>query len=313
MCETCGCQGNVVAVATSEPISPAPSPPQPFVDRLSDGLQHGIQAIIGSQRQPPRRFRSFLNGTWLGHPLHPAITDVPLGAWLMAVIFDLIWLVSPVASVWAAHAALISVMIGLVGALAAAVTGFADWSDTYGSERRVGLYHALLNVAATVLYIVSLVLRLLNGSNESVVAAILGFVGLIAVLSAAYFGGDMVFVKGTAVNHTAWEHGAEEFEAVLSLASLEENKLHRVVASNVPLILLRQGENIYAMGATCPHAGGPLDEGTLTGDVVQCLWHGARFCVRNGHVLTGPATVNAPHYETRVRDGQIEVKRVNTH
>jgi nitrite reductase/ring-hydroxylating ferredoxin subunit/uncharacterized membrane protein len=282
------------------------------VERLSDGLQHGIQVIIGSQRKPPRRFRSFLNGTWLGHPLHPAITDVPLGAWLMAAVFDIIWLISPVASVWAARAALVSVIIGLVGALASAITGFADWSDTYGAERRVGLYHALLNVAATVLYIVSLILRLLNGSNESIAAAILGFVGLLAVLSAAYFGGDMVFVKGTAVNHAAWEHGAEEFEAVLPLASLEENKLRRVMAANVPLILLRQGENIYAMGATCPHAGGPLDEGTLTGDVVQCPWHGARFCVRNGRVLTGPATVNAPHYETRVRDGQVEVKRVTT-
>ncbi|HLG63416.1 MAG TPA: Rieske 2Fe-2S domain-containing protein [Ktedonosporobacter sp.] len=312
MCETCGCQGNVVAVSTSEPVAPAPSPPQPFVERLSDGLQHGIQVIIGSQRKPPRRFRSFLNGTWLGHPLHPAITDVPLGAWLMAAVFDIIWLISPVASVWAARAALVSVIIGLVGALASAITGFADWSDTYGAERRVGLYHALLNVAATVLYIVSLILRLLNGSNESIAAAILGFVGLLAVLSAAYFGGDMVFVKGTAVNHAAWEHGAEEFEAVLPLASLEENKLRRVMAANVPLILLRQGENIYAMGATCPHAGGPLDEGTLTGDVVQCPWHGARFCVRNGRVLTGPATVNAPHYETRVRDGQVEVKRVTT-
>lgn len=310
MCETCGCQGNVVTVAASEAASATPEPPQPFLERLSDGLQHGIQVIIGSQRKPPRRLKSFLHGTWFGHPLHPAITDVPIGAWLIAAIFDIIWLISPVASAWAARAALVCVIIGLVGALGSAVTGFADWSDTYGAERRMGLYHALLNVAATVLYIVSLVLRLLDGSNASVVGAILGFVGLIAVGWAAFFGGDMVFVKGTGVNHTAWEHGNEEFEAVLPLESLEENKLHRVLVSNVPVILLRQGENIYAMGATCPHAGGPLDEGTLTGDVVQCPWHGARFCVRNGRVLTGPATVNAPHYETRVRDGQIEVRRV---
>ncbi len=310
MCETCGCQTNVVTETESDSLSVAPSSPQPFVERLSDGLQHGIQIVIGSQRKPPRRLKSLLNGTWLGHPLHPALTDVPLGAWLIAAIFDIILLISPLAAHWAAQGALVAVIVGLVGALGSALTGFADWSDTYGTERRLGLYHALLNIAATVLYLVSLVLRLLNGSNESLVAALLGFVGLIAVLSAAYFGGDMVFVRGTSVNHAAWEHGSEDFAAVLPLESLEENKLHRVLAAGVPVVLLRQGLQIYAMGATCPHAGGPLDEGKLTGDIVECPWHGARFCLRNGHVLTGPATVGPTRYETRVRDGQIEVKRV---
>jgi len=51
--------------------------PQPFLERLSDGLQQLIQVVIGSHRKPPRRLRSLLNGTWLGHPLHPVITDVP--------------------------------------------------------------------------------------------------------------------------------------------------------------------------------------------------------------------------------------------
>ena len=123
----------------------------------------------------------------------------------------------------------------------------------------------------------------------------------------------MVFTKGTNVNHTAWESGSDDFEAVLPLESVEENKLYRVMASDVPVVLVRQGLQFYAISATCSHAGGPLDEGTLEGVVVQCPWHGSRFCMRDGRVLTGPATAKAPRYEVRVRNGQVEVKRIGEH
>ncbi len=317
MCETCGCQGNVgpassdVSVAeTPDTVATVASPPQPFVEHFSDSLQHGIQVAIGAQRKPPRLLKSLLHGTFLGHPLHPAITDVPIGAWMIAVIFDIIWLVSPVSYDWAARGALVAVLIGLVGALGAAVTGLADWSDTYGAERTTGLYHALLNVTATVLYLISAILRFQVASGESVVAAILGFIGLLAVFSAAYFGGDMVFVKGTSVNHTAWEAVDESYEAVMPLDGVEENKLYRVITtSGVPVVLMRRDLQFFALSATCSHAGGPLNEGSLDGDVVQCPWHGSRFCMRDGRVLTGPATVSQPRYDVRVRNGQVEIKR----
>ena len=288
-----------------------PSTPQPFAERLSDSLQHLIQIIVGSHRKPPRRLKSLLNGTWFGHPLHPAITDVPVTAWMLTAIFDIIWLISQ--SSWAAYGAFVTVIVGLLGALGAIVTGLTDWSDTYGSERRVGLNHALYNAIATVLYLVSFVIRLVNGPDDSIVAAILGFVGLASVIYAAYLGGEMVFTKGTSVNHTAWEAAGEDYEAVMPLSSVEENRLYRVTASGVPVVLLRQGLQFSAISATCPHAGGPLDEGALEGDVVECPWHGSRFCMRDGRVLTGPATVNAPRYEVRVRNGQVEVKRIADH
>jgi nitrite reductase/ring-hydroxylating ferredoxin subunit len=47
------------------------------------------------------------------------------------------------------------------------------------------------------------------------------------------------------------------------------------------------------------------------GDVVECPWHGSRFCLRDGRVLTGPATVNAPRYDVHVRNGQVEVRRIS--
>ncbi len=160
-----------------------------------------------------------------------------------------------------------TVIVGLLGALGAIVTGLTDWSDTYGSERRVGLNHALFNAIATLLYIVSFILRLLVGPGDSISAAITGFIGLVSVSYAAYLGGEMVFTKGTGVNHTAWETGSEDYEAVMLLENVEENKLYRVTATGVPVVLLRQGSQLFAISATCPHAGGPLDEGGLQGDV----------------------------------------------
>jgi len=288
-----------------------PPPPQPFAERLSDQLQHIIQVIIGSQRKPPRRLKSLLNGTWFGHPLHPAITHVPVTSWILTAIFDIIWLITHTS--WAAYGGFVTVIVGLLGALGAIVTGLTDWSDTYGAERRVGLNHALYNAIATVLYFVSFLLRLLAGPGDGIAAAIIGFVGLASLIYAAYLGGDMVFVKGTGVNHTAWEAAGEDYEPVMAVENAEENKLYRVMAAGVPVVLLRQGLQFFAISATCPHAGGPLDEGPLTGDVVECPWHGSRFCMRDGRVLTGPATVNAPRYDVRVRDGQVEVKRIGDH
>src|SRR6266699_5911638 len=106
-------------VPVPEDSSEPQAEPQPFAERLSDSLQHVIQVIVGSQRKPPRRLKSLLNGTWFGHPLHPAITDVPVGAWMIAAVFDVIWLISQ--STWSAYASFVTVIVGLLGALGAIV------------------------------------------------------------------------------------------------------------------------------------------------------------------------------------------------
>lgn len=288
-----------------------PEPESPtLTDRISDALQSGVKAVIGTNRMPPRRFKTLLNGTWLGHPLHPAITDVPIGAWLLAVIFDIIWLASPAVNSWAARGAEIAVLIGILAAVAAAVTGLADWSDSYGAERTVGLYHAGLNSLALVLYIVSFFIRLADPSGESVAAAILGFIGIVSVLVAAYLGGDMVFGKGTGVNHVAWQEGSHDFVSVLPVAEMPDNTLRRVEVAGVPVVLVKLGAKYAAIAATCSHAGGPLDEGELQhGDVVQCPWHGSRFRLRDGKPITGPATFAQPRYDVQVRDGMIYLRQ----
>jgi nitrite reductase/ring-hydroxylating ferredoxin subunit/uncharacterized membrane protein len=305
------------ASATSSASTPPP-PKEPAIDRISESVQNVVKTVIGSNRKPPRLFKSLLHGSFFGHPLHPAITDVPIAGWLIAAIFDILWLINPTSNSWAARGAQAAVLIGLLGALGAVVTGLADWSDTYGHPRRTGFWHGLLNSSATLLYLISLLLRynVFSGSidlslsaAESVPAAIIGFVGLALILVGAFLGGDLVFVKAVGVNHTVFEPVVEQFERVAPLDEVPQNAIYKVVAAGVPVILIRMGTNVYAIGATCTHDGGPLNEGELQGDAVQCPWHGSRFNVKSGRVLTGPATVAEPRYDTRVRDGYVEVKR----
>src|SRR5262245_31482204 len=90
--------------------------PESLTDRISEGTQNVIKAIVGSNRKPPRLFKSLLNGAYLGHPLHPVLTDIPITAWIIAAIFDIIWLINPDNNVWAARGAQAAVLIGFLGA-----------------------------------------------------------------------------------------------------------------------------------------------------------------------------------------------------
>jgi len=320
MCDTCGCQvtgaAENAAVRAGEILAAARTSPQavqpPAIERISDTLQNLIKGLLGSNRRPPRRFKSLLHGTWLRHPLHPVLSDIPIGSWILTMIFDIIWLATPQRDAWAARAAEIAILVGIVGALSAAMTGLADWSDSYGAERRVGLWHGLLNATALLLYIASLLIRLPANQGESLPAAIIGFVGVATITVAGYLGGEMVFGKGTGVNHTAWEAAGEDYEAVLPVEEMDDGQPRRVLVAGVPVVLLRLGEQYYAISATCSHAGGPLDEGSLEGEVITCPWHGSRFSMRTGRALTGPASIAQPRYDVRVRNGQIELKRQGT-
>jgi uncharacterized membrane protein len=97
---------------------------------------------------------NLLDGTWLGVPLHPALTDVPLGAWTSAFTLDLVAALT--GSETAEKAADGALAVGVAGALPAAATGTADWRDLIGEERRIATVHALLNVAGLALNAASL-------------------------------------------------------------------------------------------------------------------------------------------------------------
>src|SRR6266571_654519 len=134
--------------------------------------------------------------------------------------------------------------------------------------------------------------------------------GYVTSLFSAYLGGELVFAKGIAVNHVAWEGGSDEYVAVMNEQDLAVGKLTRVDAAGIPAVLLKEGKTIYAIGATCTHLAGPLDEGTVENGIVQCPWHGSRFCMKDGSVVNGPAVYAQPTFAVRVRDGKIELRRL---
>ncbi|MBA2287840.1 MAG: Rieske 2Fe-2S domain-containing protein [Ktedonobacteraceae bacterium] len=279
---------------------------QSWLDKLADPVQNWVRAIYGPPGQSLRTtVKNVLNGVWLGHPLHPVITDIPIGSWTATMLLDAMWLVN--ADDGVAKAADATLILGLAGAGAAAVAGITDWSDTDGPDRRVGLVHGALNVGVTGLNLASFLCR---RSGMRGTGILLSTAGYLVTMYSSNLGGELSFAKGVGVNHVAWEGGSDDFVTVMNAEDLPENKLTRVDAAGIPAVLLKQGKNIYAIAATCSHLGGPLDEGEVHDCAVTCPWHGSTFDMTDGSVINGPAVYAQPTFAARVRQGKIELRRL---
>ena len=276
---------------------------QEWLEPIADTLKETISGIYESAGAAGQEIKNALHGTWLGHPLHPVLTDVPIGAWTVALVLDVMDGSSPSRSV--ARGAKIAVGVGLAGAAGAAITGLTDWQDTDGRARRVGLVHGLLNVTATLLYTTSFLKR---GGSSRGGARGFAYAGFAVMCAAAWLGGDLVYGEQIGVNHAAGADAPPDFTPVLPATELQEAQMRRVEVNGVRVLLVRKDGKIHAMAETCSHLGGPLSEGKFDGECVECPWHGSRFAVEDGSVVDGPATHPQPCYETRVHDGQIEIR-----
>jgi nitrite reductase/ring-hydroxylating ferredoxin subunit/uncharacterized membrane protein len=260
----------------------------------------GVFDALGPAR---RDVKNFLHGTWLGHPLHPVMTDIPLGAWTATLLLDA--LADRRGRSGFARAADASLALGLAGAVGSAVTGLADWSETDARPRRLGVAHAALNVGATLLFAGSLLCR---GGGRRGAGRGLAITGYLATIAAAYLGGELVYHEQIGVDHSSGRELPEKFMPVLSDADLPEGELKRVLYKETPLLLVRRGARVFALAETCAHLGGPLSEGKLEGGTVVCPWHASRFTLESGEVVDGPSAFPQPCLKTRIRDGQIEVR-----
>jgi nitrite reductase/ring-hydroxylating ferredoxin subunit/uncharacterized membrane protein len=278
---------------------------QRWLEPVADFLQKVVGGSYKLLGKPGHDLKTLVHGTWLGHPLHPVLTDIPIGAWTLAVLFDIIYLFRGTHG-WVSAADL-TIFVGLLGALGSAITGYTDWSDTIERERRVGIAHGLLNTAAIVIYLVSLIIRVSGGSRG--LAIVLALIGYAIIITAAFLGGELVFSIGTGVNHHAWQEVPTKFTKVMLEGQLTDNMLVKAMAGDTPILLYKRGNAICAISETCSHAGGPLSEGELDGNLVRCPWHASRFDVCTGQVKGGPATISQVRYETRIQNGQIEVRR----
>jgi nitrite reductase/ring-hydroxylating ferredoxin subunit/uncharacterized membrane protein len=244
--------------------------------------------------------RDLLVGRWLGHPLHAVLTDAPIGILFLVIVFDVID--DP-------GAAAITLVVGILAMLAAALAGFADYADTDGKARERATLHSSLMLLALVGYLLSLAFRLGSGPVASAAGIWLSVLSFLILSSAAYVGGDVVYVLGNMVSRHAFRGAGTKWIALEPAETdgdggIPEGVLVKAKLGINQLVLVRQGEKILALHDTCAHAGGPLNEGKLLdGPVVECPLHFSRFRMADGLVVQGPSVYDQPSYEVRAREG----------
>lgn len=256
--------------------------------------------------RPIRPVQDLLHGRWLGHPLHAATTDIPIGLLLGTVVLDL------VGQTAAADLVLSATILFMV---LSALSGLADYAVTDGTARTRATLHGTLMVVGLVVLIASAVLRSGAPADRAVPVA-LGIIGLAIVTAGAFVGGDVAYVLGNMVSRHAFRGPGTKWVRLdtgdlADLATLPENTPHKLRAGINDIVLVRRGGTIHAIHAVCAHAGGPLDKGTVTSDgCLECPWHGSRFRLADGAVRRGPSVYDQPAYELREADGGgYEVRR----
>lgn len=265
------------------------------LDTVARPLSKQVGALV-----PHGVVKDTLSGTWLGHPVHPMLTDLPIGCWTNAMALDLL------GGKRARPAAQFLVGLGILTAVPTAATGLSDWSDTIGEERRIGFVHATGNVVALLLYTLSWKARR-NGNHWR--GVLLGLLGAGAATASAYLGGHLAWRKGVNVDRHAWEHPSDEWIDVAALEDLDEDKPTAVTAGDDTVLLVRGAHAVQAISDVCSHMGGPLHEGPYEDGCVTCPWHGSVFRVIDGAVVHGPATAPQPAYDVRVEGGRVSVRR----
>ncbi len=271
----------------------------PWLDKQADVLKQATEPIFGPNA--PSGLKDALYGTWLGHPLHPAMTDVPIGAWTASAALALL-----------AHERSSAAMLklGVLGGVASAMTGAAQWFDLQKHEepRRLGSLHASLNTAALGLYGVSWMLRDRGQRNAGVAT---GLAGYALASTSAWIGGHLSFSLGIGVSRDAFHQPIADWTDVAAFDDVSDGELTRVEADGAPVVLLREGSDVYAASAVCTHLGGPLDRGERDGTCVVCPWHDSVFDLRDGTVIHGPATTPIHAYETRVEAGSVQIRSIS--
>ena len=243
--------------------------------------------------------RDLLIGRWLGHPLHAVLTDAPIGILFLVIVFDVID--DP-------GAAALTLVVGILTMLAAALAGFADYSDTDGKARERATLHSSLMLLALLGYLVSLAFRLGSGPVASTAGVWLSILSFLVLAAAAYVGGDVVYVLGNMVSRHAFRGAGTKWIALEPAETeggeIPEGRPIKAKLSINSLVLVREGERILALHETCAHAGGPLSEGKLVdGAIIECPWHFSRYRLADGQVVQGPSVYDQPAYEVRRREG----------
>jgi nitrite reductase/ring-hydroxylating ferredoxin subunit len=259
------------------------------------------------QKGLPPALKDVLHGTWLGHPLHPVLVQVPVGSWLSAGVLDAVPSMRP--------AATLLIGTGVAASVPAALSGAADWSEQEAGVRRLGAIHASLNVAALGLYVGSLVAR---GKGRGGLGRVLSYAGLGIATASASIGGHMSYSQSSGASHAATAARAltSDWIDLGPLDDLPENRPVLRTGSggsvDVPLVAVRRGSRVDVFIGACSHMSGPLQEGKIEevrgSTCLVCPWHDSAFDLDNGEPRRGPAANAQEKLEVRMEAGRVHAR-----
>ena len=288
---------------------PAVAPPKLHAAAERVGRLAGIdppakraaKAMRGAVPKGP--VKDALAGTWLGHALHPLMTDLVIGPWTSALILDAL------GGDDAEKAADLLLGVGVAASVPTAVTGSHDWADTEVADdsiRRVGAVHGVLNTTALAFMGASLAAR--RGGRRGR-GKLLAAAGGATMMVSAHLGGHLSYSQGVGVEQTAFDLGPDEWTDALPAADLAEGDRTCVRVGGTPILLVRRAGVVHAIHDRCSHRGGSLHEGEIEDGCVTCPLHASVFRLSDGAVERGPATGPQPTFEVRESDGRLEVRR----
>jgi nitrite reductase/ring-hydroxylating ferredoxin subunit/uncharacterized membrane protein len=278
---------------------------RPFMG-FGNWLASFINAVYRGLGAPGKLLQDLLNGSYLGHTLHGVLTDATVGSVTALLVLDAVAVIFGVQNL--ETASVIVLGFSALSAWGTILAGLTDYKDTAtGDERNVATLHGLVNIVATLFYTVAFFVRWSGGVAAGRWLSLIGFVLL---ASGAFIGGHLVFKYGYMVNHNAFSRGrrAKVFTPVMAVAVLPDATPTKASLGPTSLVVVRRGDLVYALKATCSHAGGPLPEGELKGDSIVCPWHGSTFRLSDGAVRHGPAATREVAYRARIKEGQVEVQ-----
>jgi nitrite reductase/ring-hydroxylating ferredoxin subunit/uncharacterized membrane protein len=261
-----------------------------------DAVAEKLNGLLGKVIRPGV-VEDTLSGTPAGHPLHPALVSVPIGAWSTSLVLDL---------AGQDDAAGVASLLGTVSAMPAALTGASDWLTTSGPERRVGLVHAASNYAGIFLQVGSLLARRRGHRGAAIALSVAGFS---ATGLGGWLGGHLSYALGVGVDTTAFQKLPTEWTDAGAESDVPAIGSIGVEADGVPVLLTRLNGSIVAIADRCTHRGAPLHEGDISDGCIHCPWHDSVFDLADGSVVSGPATRPQPTFEVEVANGRVRVKR----
>ena len=273
-----------------------------ILDRPATAVRGVVQRLLAN-----RTVKDALHGVWLGHPLHPALAQLALGSFLSASLLDAL----PARGRPRPTGSGALIATGLAATLPTATSGWADWADSHEDQQRVGLVHAASNGTAAALYLAALLARRNGGSGRALSVA-----GGLAAGFGALLGGHMGYRQALGANHAedVPHIGPEQWQTLGVLDELPDGRPVRRSAGQVPVFVLRRGDEVTVLSDRCPHLSAPLSDGELVGSGedtrVVCPWHGSEFRVADGSVAHGPATAPTPCFATRITGREVQARVV---